>query len=92
MNVAGKSGASKWHSPMPNKTAEMTTGGVGVGTSSGSVRASIEGEPHDTPGSHAYQMVSQDYSGGRHEAYDSPLAQPAYSGHGKVEVGKSSAL
>lgn len=92
MELAGKTGGSKWHSPMPHRSADMTPHGVGVGESSGNVRSSIEGELNDTPGNHAYTMVSQDYSAGRHEAYDSQLAQPAYSGHGKVEVGKTSAL
>lgn len=92
MNIAAKSGASKWHSPMPSKNAETVNHGVSSSAMSHGISSSIDGEPYDTPGSHAAQMVSQEYGMGRHEAYDSPLAQPAYSGHGKVEVGKTSAL
>lgn len=93
MNIAGKSGGSKWHSPSPSHNAEFAADHAPTSSSSsGSLRHGIDGEPHDLPGSHSVQNVSTEYGAGRHEAYDSQLAQPAYSGHGKVQVGKSSAL
>lgn len=47
----------------------------------------IPGEPRDPIGHSPSQMLTQDYSNQKHMAYDSPLAQPAYSEHGKVGGG-----
>lgn len=48
----------------------------------------IPGEPHDPIGHSAQQFLTQDYGAQRHMAFDSPLAQPAYSESGKVGGGK----
>jgi hypothetical protein len=92
MNVAAKNPNPKWHSAAPHLGGEMSEDSPTVAHTAGNIRSSVDGEMHDTPGSHAYTNVSQEYSAQRHEAYDSQFAQPAYSGHGKVEVGKTSAL
>lgn len=94
MNIAGKTGGSKWHSPMPAHEASMVNPANlhRDSMSAGSIHSAVDGEFNDLPGQHAVQNVSSEYGAGRHEAYDSPLAQPAYSGHGKVQVGKTSAL
>ena len=92
MNVAMKQMHQKIHSPAPSHEADMSTTGVAESTHSTAIRSGIEGETADLPGSHPAQFVSNDYSQGRHEAYDSEFVQPAYSGHGKVKVGTTSAL
>lgn len=93
MNVAAKH-QSKMHSMpavreaihVPDSDGNHSVGGsYNVGTR-------IDGELSDLPGQRSAQMVTTDYGMGKHEAYDSPLAQPAYSGHGKVKVGTTSAL
>lgn len=91
MNVAAKH-QPKMHSAPAQRNAEISHSGVGESVHAQSIRASISGELGDTPGSHAAQFVANDYGEGRHAAYDSELAQPAYSGHGKVQVGTTSAL
>lgn len=92
MNVAAKH-QSKMHSAPPAKSADMVTSGTpSFGSSSMSINARVEGELADLPGQKSAQMVTADYGAGKHEAYDSQLAQPAYSGHGKVRVGSTSAL
>ena len=77
---------SKFHGPTGGISAGVDTSGMTTQVHSGATRNSIEGESHDLPGSHAFQMLTSDYGEGRHTAYDSPLAQPAYSEHGKVRV------
>ncbi len=89
MNVAAKAPNSKFHSNPPVKTADMTMHGVDSQISSHSVTTGL---PKDTPGQMSGQFVSNDYGQGRHLAYDSPLAQPAYDGSGKVKVGTTSVL
>lgn len=91
MNVAAKH-QSKMHSNPPARNADMTTTGVNESVSSQAIRSGINGELNDIPGSRSAQFVSNDYSNGRHTAYDSEFAQPAYSGHGKVQVGTTGAL
>jgi hypothetical protein len=93
MNVAGKF-QSKMHSMPPMKSAQMTPDSDGnhSGPNAYSIGTRIDGELSDLPGQKSASMVTTDYSMGKHEAYDSPLAQPAYSGHGKVKVGTTSAL
>lgn len=91
MNVAA-SHQPKMHSNPPSHQADMSHDGVAQSVASHAIKSGVEGELHDMPGQHAAQMVTMDYSEGRHEAYDSPLAQPAYSGHGKVRTGSTSAL
>jgi hypothetical protein len=93
MNVAGKF-QSKMHSSPPVKAAVSVADSDGNHSVGGSynVGTKIDGELSDLPGQRSAQMVTTDYGMGKHEAYDSPLAQPAYSGHGKVKVGTTSAL
>lgn len=92
-NVAAKF-QSKMHSMPPVHSAVHVPDSDGNHSpgSSYNVGAHIDGELADLPGQRSAQMVTTDYSMGKHEAYDSPLAQPAYSGHGKVKVGTTSAL
>lgn len=93
MNVAAKF-QSKMHSAPPVHAAVSvpdSDGNHSMGNSY-NVGTKIDGELSDLPGQRSAQLVTTDYGMGRHEAYDSPLAQPAYSGHGKVRVGTSSAL
>lgn len=80
----GTSSNPKNHGFSGGISAEMHTDAPNLSGSHGNVRSSIEGEPHDMPGQHAFQLLSSDYGEGRHTAYDSPLAQPAYNEHGKV--------
>lgn len=91
MNVAAKHN-SKFHGPAPHKEADMSQSGVQVSLQNHNIKSSIDGEMNDLPGQRAASMATIDYGEGRHEVYDSPLVQPAYSGHGKVRVGSSSAL
>jgi hypothetical protein len=93
MNVAAKF-QSKMHSNPPVKAAISVPDSDGNHHQGGSynVGTRIDGELSDLPGQRSAQMVTTDYGMGKHEAYDSPLAQPAYSGHGKVKVGTTSAL
>ena len=91
MNVAATH-QPKMHSPAPSKSADMTSTGVNESVHSQAIRSGIAGELHDTPGSHSAQFVANDYGEQRHAAYESEFAQPAYSGHGKVRVGTTSAL
>jgi hypothetical protein len=89
MNVAASKPNPKFHSPMPHKEADMTPHGVATQLSSHSIST---GTPGDLPGSHAAEFATSDYGQGKHMAYDSPLAQPAYDGSGKVKVGSTSVL
>lgn len=91
MNVAAGF-QSKMHSAPANRNAEMIQHGVASQQHAMSVSTKIDGELSDLPGQKSATMVTTDYGQGKHEAYDSPLAQPAYSGHGKVQTGKTSAL
>lgn len=73
------------HVPSPGpKKGQMVSHGVNSSVSSGAVHTGIAGEMNDLPGQHGFQTLTSDYGAGRHEAYDSPLAQPAYTEHGKV--------
>lgn len=90
MNAGPRGSNPKWHGGTSHIPAQMHTDGIGESHSSGTIRTSIEGEMRDLPGQHAFSQLTQEYGSERHEAYDSPLAQPAYSEHGKVMVGKSS--
>jgi len=92
MNIAAQKPNSKWHSPAPYRNADQNFTGVTEAHSTIQAAGRLDGEPHDLPGSHSAQFVSQDYSEQRHQAYDSQFAQPAYSGHGKVKTGSTSAL
>lgn len=84
---------SKWHSPSPTvHSAQMTTTGVEQSAHTSMIAGGIEGEDRNLPGQRSAQFISNDYSQQRHMAYDSQLAQPAYSGHGKVQVGRTSDL
>ena len=74
---------------MPQRNADMTPHGVSTQLSAHSISTST---PGDLPGSMSGQMATSDYSQGKHLAYDSPLAQPAYDGAGKVKVGSTSVL
>lgn len=89
MNVAAKNPNPKFHSAMPVHNADMTMHGVQTQLSAHSVSTGV---PGDLPGQHGAQMATSDYGAGKHEAYDSQLAQPAYDGAGKVKVGTTSAL
>ena len=91
MNVAGKF-HSKQHSMPAFHNAETVAHGANSSQSAHNISPRIDGELADLPGQHSASMVTTDYGLGKHEAYDSPLAQPAYSGHGKVKVGTTSAL
>ena len=92
MNIAGKQ-QSKMHGPPPMRHADMTQHGAASQMGgSHNVAGAVPGELHDTPGSHSAQFVTTDYGLGKHEAYDAEFAQPAYSGHGKVRTGSTSAL
>ena len=91
MNVAGKH-QSKMHSAPPVRNADASTSALSQSEHSQSIRSGIDGEVRDTPGSHDAQFINTDYQKERHMAYDSQFVQPAYSGHGKVRVGHTSAL
>lgn len=91
MNVAAKQ-QSKFHGPVPQREATQVLDQKPGGTQNQFIKSSIDGEVNDMPGGHSAQFVTTDYGEQRHMAYDSPLAQPAYSGHGKVRVGSTSAL
>ena len=65
--------------------AQMHPDAPNMSASSGSVHSSIDGEMRDMPGQMSYTQLTAEYGAGRHEAYDSPLAQPAYTEHGKVK-------
>lgn len=67
-------------------SGSMNTHQMNFSTSGGTISSGIAGEVRDLPGQHAFQQLTGDYGAGKHEAYDSPLAQPAYSEHGKVRV------
>lgn len=80
----------KWHSPAPTiHSAQIHTTAMQTSASSGRITAQ---GAHNLPGGHTAQFLAEDYGQERHMAYDSPFAQPAYSGHGKVQVGRGSAL
>ena len=84
---------SKWHSPSPTvHSAEMHTTAMAQSASTMAIPGGTQGEDRNLPGQRTAQFLTQDYGEQRHMAYDSPLAQPAYSGHGKVQVGKTSDL
>ena len=92
MNVAAKH-QSKMHSSPPVRIAQHVSDSDGNHSmGSMAIQARLEGEPNDIPGGKSASMITTDYGMGKHEAYDSPLAQPAYSGHGKVQTGTTSAL
>lgn len=93
MNAGPKSPNTKWHSA-PVKGLSYTQHEVGANTSMSSISKAIgiPGETRDLPGQSSASFLTTDYGMGRHEAYDSELAQPAYSGHGKVRVGSTSDL
>lgn len=93
MNAGPKASNSKWHGPAP-KGLGYTQHEIGVSTQTSSISRSmgIPGETRDLPGQSSASFLTADYGAGRHEAYDSELAQPAYSGHGKVRVGSTSDL
>jgi hypothetical protein len=84
---------SKWHSPAPTiHAAPITNTQMNISGGSKTIQTGIEGEDRNLPGQRSAQFLTQDYGMQRHEAYDSQFAQPAYSGHGKVQVGKTSDL
>jgi hypothetical protein len=93
MNVAAKF-QSKMHSQPAVRNAVSVPDSDGNHSSPNaySIGTRVDGELADLPGQKSAQMVTTDYGLGKHTAYDSPLAQPAYSGHGKVKVGTTSAL
>jgi hypothetical protein len=92
MNVAAKH-QSKMHSAPPVHHADMhSSAEADMSESSMPIKSRIEGELADMPGQKSASLSTADYGVGKHEAYDSQLAQPAYSGHGKVRVGTTSAL
>jgi hypothetical protein len=64
----------------------MNTHSLAQTSTGGSISTGIAGEVRDLPGQRSFQQLTSDYGAGKHEAYDSPLAQPAYSEHGKVRV------
>lgn len=86
MNAGPRFNNPKNRGPKGGLSAGVHSDGPNQSISNGSVRGSIEGEMRDLPGQHAFQQLTSEYGAGRHEAYDSPLAQPAYSEHGKVQV------
>jgi len=92
MNVSAKH-QSKMHSnpPVLNATHVQDSDG-NHSLSSMAIKARLEGEPSDLPGGKSASLLTTDYGMGKHEAYDSQFAQPAYSGHGKVQTGSTSAL
>ena len=93
MQAGPHSSNSKWHSPAPTvHSAEVSTTSVDQAVHSQSIQTGIPGEDRNLPGQRSAQFLNNDYSSQRHMAYDSELAQPAYSGHGKVQVGKTSDL
>jgi hypothetical protein len=91
MNVAAKH-QPKMHSAAPFRSADMSHDALASSVRSQAIRSGIDGELHDIPGSRDAQFVNTDYQVQRHMAYDSQFVQPAYSGHGKVRVGTTSAL
>ena len=84
---------SKWHSPAPTvHSAEVSTTQMDEQANSQSIHTGTQGDTRNLPGQRSAQFLTNDYGEQRHMAYDSQLAQPAYSGHGKVQVGKTSDL
>ena len=75
---------SKNHGPTGGLNATMGVDSPSTSHSSGNIRTSVQGEMRDMPGQMAFSQLTTEYGAGRHTAYDSPLAQPAYSEHGKV--------
>lgn len=84
---------SKWHSPAPTvHSAEFSTTQMEQQAHSQMIAGGIQGEDRNLPGQRTAEFLTNDYGQQRHMAYDSELAQPAYSGHGKVQVGRTSDL
>jgi hypothetical protein len=93
MQMGVRSSNTKWHSPAPTvHSAEMHTTSMNQSSHSGAIPGGIAGEDRNLPGQRSAQFLTNDYGEQRHMAYDTPLAQPVYSGHGKVQVGKTSDL
>ena len=91
MQAGPRTSNSKWHSPSPTvHSAEVSTTQMDQQAHSQSIHTGTEGDTKNLPGQRSSQFLSNDYGQQRHMAYDSQLAQPAYSGHGKVQVGKQS--
>ena len=86
MRAGPRNSNPKVHGPMGGLNATMSHDSMNPSVSSGAIHTGIAGEMRDMPGQMAFQQLTSDYGAGRHEAYDSPLAQPAYSEHGKVRV------
>jgi hypothetical protein len=86
MNAGPHFNNPKNRGPQGGLNAAMSHDTPNFGSSSGMIHTGIAGETRDLPGGHAFQQLTSEYGAGRHEAYDSPLAQPAYSEHGKVQV------
>jgi len=86
MQAGPRGNNPKWHGGTSTISADMHTDAPNMSSTGGHITTGIPGEMHDLPGQKAYQQLTADYGAGRHEAYDSPLAQPAYSEHGKVRV------
>jgi hypothetical protein len=93
MQAGPRQSNSKWHSPSPTiHSAEVSTSQMDQQAHTQSIQTGIEGEDRNLPGQRSAQFLANDYGQQRHQAYDSQLAQPAYSGHGKVQVGRTSDL
>jgi hypothetical protein len=93
MQMGVRNSNSKWHSPAPTvHSAELSTIQMNQSAHTQSIAGGIAGEDRNLPGQRSAQFLTNDYGEQRHMAYDTPLSQPAYSGHGKVQVGKTSDL
>lgn len=92
MQAAPRNSNSKWHSPMPSHSADTSQSQVNQSAKSQSIQTGIPGEDRNLPGQRSAEYLTNSYGEERHMAMDSELAQPAYSGHGKVRVGSTSAL
>lgn len=88
MNVGPKFANPKFHGAPTHLHAEMHTDQMQGAVRHEVAQTGIPGEMRDPAGQSPRDFLTQDYGEQRHLAYDSPLAQPAYSEHGKVGAGK----
>ena len=92
MQAAATHHNSKWHSALPSHNADTSQAQMDQQAHSTAIQTGIQGESRNLPGQRSAEFLTNEYSQQRHMAYDSQLAQPAYSGHGKVRVGQTSDL
>lgn len=93
MNAGPHGHNPKWHAPAPTRQqADVRQTQMDQTAHAQSIQTGTQGDMKNLPGQRSVQFLTNDYGVQRHESYESQLAQPAYSGHGKVRVGSTSDL